>query len=292
MESIIKPLKEDLISLYNYDIIQSARKLNDNIKKKGKKFIAEKQQPMYFTGKFDAKTVFVMLNPGGASDDCYSFDKLEKYKYSDFNSFCEKHIYEHINYGAIDSCRMDNFDLKQAAFLHAFKDSGINLPNFFNESKSEKTLKLKAKENVLMYKLQLELIPYRSVEFSGVLDNIKQAVNNIDCFMPHIERILDTIISFERRYVVFGAKQFANLFSAYEVKMPGTIKFGGIKNERIDEMKNRVFWNTITIKHKSNLINAIIPYSFPRRDLPNAFEKMRKYGELCYQEMFNVLNIR
>jgi len=289
MESILKPLKEDLLSLYNNDIVESAALLNSNLKRK---FIAEKQQPMYFTGKFDAKTVFVMLNPGSASDDCYSFEKLEKYKYADFNSYYEKHIFEHINYGAIDSCRMDNFDLKQAAFLYAFMDSGINLPDFFNESKSEKTLKLEAKENVLMNKLQLELIPYCSVEFTGVLDNLKQAVNNIDFLMPHINRILDAIISFERKYVVFGAKQFANLFNAYEVKRPDTIKFGDIKNERIDEMKNRVFWNTVTIKHKGSLINAVIPYSFPRRDLPNAYIKMRKYGELCYHEFLTKFGSR
>ena len=39
------------------------------------------------------------------------------------------------------------------------------------------------------------------------------------------------------------------------------------------------------ITYKDKIINAGIAYSFPRRDLPNAFEKMRKYGELCYLEM-------
>ena len=218
MESILKPLKEDLLSLYNNDIIESAVLLNSNLKRK---FIAEKQQPMYFTGKFDAKTVFVMLNPGGASNDCFSFSKCEKFKYNGFNSFFDTHISEHINYGALDNDRMDNFDLKQAAFLYEFKNSGLDLPDFFSELKSERSKKLKAKENVLMNKLQLELIPYCSVEFSGVLDSEKQALANIEFLLPHINRILDAIISFDRTYVIFGAKQFANLFTAYEVKKYG-----------------------------------------------------------------------
>ena len=41
--------------------------------------------------------------------------------------------------------------------------------------------------------------------------------------------------------------------------------------------------NEITYMDKT--INAGIAYSFPRRDLPNAFEKMKKYGELCFLEM-------
>lgn len=289
MESILNPLKEDLLCLYNNDIIESAKQLNSNL---NRKFIAEKQKPMYFTGKFNAKTVFIMLNPGSAPKDCYSFLKCEKFKFKDFADFSLRYINHHINYGFEDNERLDNFDLKQAAFLFDFKNSGLNLPDFFTELKSEKKLKLKAKENVLMNKLQLELIPYCSVEFTGVLDNLKQAIDNIDFLMPHINRILDAIISFEREYVVFGAKQFANLFNAYEVKKQGTIKFGDIQYERIDEMKNRVFWNTITIKHKGKHINAIIPYSFPRRDLPNAYRKMRKYGELCYQEFSNKFGSR
>lgn len=289
MESILKPLKDDLKSLYENDVIISARQLNDNLKRK---FIAEKHRPMYFTGKFDAKTVFIMLNPGGASDDCYSFNQLEKYKYADFNDFYEKYKFEHINYGTLDSCRMDNFDLKQAAFLYDFIDSGISIPDFFNESKSKKTLKLKAKENVLTNKLQLELIPYCSVEFNGVLDNEKQAMNNIDILLPHVNRLLDAIVSFERKYVIFGAKQFANLFRAYEDKGYGKIEFGKVKCDRIDEMKNRVFWRTVKIKHKDRCINALIPYSFPRRDLPNAYEKMRKYGKLCFLEFINTFNKR
>lgn len=291
MEPILKPLKEDLQSLYDDDIIQSARKLNDQLRKNGEKFIAEKRPPMYFTGKFDSKTVFVMLNPGAASGDTNSFKNLEKYKYADFTSYYEKHINDHINYGVLDSNRMDNFDLKQAAFLYAFMDSGIDLPDFFTEPKLETALKLRAKENVLMNKLQLEFIPYCSVSFSGVLDNEKQALNNIEIFLPHITRILDAIVSFERKYVIFGAKQFANLFTAYKEKNYGKIEFGHVKFNRIDEMKNRVFWRTITIEHKKKKINAIIPYSFPRRDLPNAYDKMRKYGELCYNEFINTFNL-
>jgi hypothetical protein len=54
---------------------------------------------------------------------------------------------------------------------------------------------------------------------------------------------------------------------------------------RIENLKNRVFFNTGSILHNGEWINVGIPYSFPRRDLPNAFDKMREYGRLCFEEM-------
>lgn len=283
MYAVKNPLKNDLESLYNNDLIHSAEQLNDFL---GKTFFSERKPPMYFTGNFNAKTVFVMLNPGSSSDNCFSFNKLAKYKYLNLNDFYEKHIFEHVNYGKLDSCRMDNFDLKQAAFLYEFKDSDLELPDFFPSSKKEevpKTVKLKAKENVLMNKLQLELIPYCSTEFKGLLDNSKQALKNIDVLIPHIERVFDSIISYQRKYVIFGAKQFYYLLKAYETKKSGTIYFYPEQNSSIKDLSKKVYWQLIVINYKDKSINALVPYSFPRRDLPNAYLQMREYGKLCYE---------
>jgi hypothetical protein len=290
MNSILKPLKEDLKSLFEDDVIQSAKNLNNNFKTK---LFGETQPPMYFNGKFDAKTVFVMLNPGSASDNSYSFKKSAKHKYSDLNNLYEKHIFENENYGELDSGRMDNFDLKQAAFLYEFKDSGLNLSDFFdlkNNQEHSKSIRLNAKKEVLMNKLQLELIPYCSSEFKGLLENSKQALNNIDILIPHIERVLDTIISHKRKYVIFGAKQFYFLFKAYDAKRPSTIIFYGEQNAKIKELENKVYWQIISIKHKEEIINALIPYSFPRKDLPNAYNKMREFGKLCFNDYKNHLD--
>ena len=196
MEPILKPLKEDLLSLYNENYIAKARKLNQDIatdRKSNQDFIAENYEPMYFTGKFDAKTVFVMLNPGSKKEENYSFksDTNGKIKYKDFDSFFQSHKKKHINYGFDDKDRPDNFDIKQAAFLYNFKDSGLELPNFMQD-KDKKTM-LMAKEIVLMNKLQLELVPYVSVDFRGIFDNKTLALKHIDFFVSHINRILEGV---------------------------------------------------------------------------------------------------
>ena len=227
MESILKPLKKDLLNLYNEDYIKAARLLNKNLVRN---FISDNCKPMYFTGKYDAATVFIMLNPGAKSSN-YSFKIDEKNKYLDFDDFYQKYVSYHINYGFIDKNRMDNFDLKQAAFLFGFKDSGINIPDFIQVK--EKEIMLRAKENVLMNKLQLELIPYLSVEFVKIFDNLDLALKHIDFFAPHIKRILDTITFYERKYVIFGAKQFYYLFQAYKEKGYGQIEFGTENNCKI-----------------------------------------------------------
>jgi hypothetical protein len=145
-------------------------------------------------------------------------------------------------------------------------------------------LKLKAKEAVLMNKLQLELIPYPSATFEGLLSNKKAAIKNYEVFIPHIERLLNIICAFNRKYVIFGAKQFYFLFQAYNHVNPETVRFKVDKNFKIEGLKNSVNISLIEIRYKGQLIKAIIPHSFPRRDLPNAYEKMSKYGELCYTE--------
>jgi len=187
----------------------------------------------------------------------------------------------HILWGEKDGGRMDNFDLKQAAFLYDFKESGIDLPDFF----SSPEMKLKAKRNVLMEKLQLELVPYCSREFKGVLDNIKQAKENLQIFIPHIERLLDVIVSYERKYVVFGSRQFEYLLKAYtESSQNTTIEFIGEKCfGKIDELAKKVSFFIVKITHRNITFHAIIANTFPRRDLPNAYKQMRDYGKLYWE---------
>jgi len=279
MEILLKAIEKDLQSLYTHDYVLGAKKINKSL---DKAIFSEKKPPMYFTGKLDAKTVFVMLNPGSINDECYSFARSHKFRYEDVDSFFNKYLFEHKNYGQIDYCRKDNFDLKQASFLYFFKNSGLNFPDFLSDLKNPK-LHLAAKEEVLMNKLQLELIPYCSANFDEIIDNRNDAYNVIDVFMPHIIRLLDTITSFERKYVILGAQKFAHLLEAYETKKPGHIVFGELHTAKIEGLTKKVNWQTVTIKHNSKVINAIIPNSFPRRDMPNAHQKMAEYGKLCFE---------
>ena len=283
MNTLLTAIKNDLECLYTLDFLKSAQKLNEIL---NKPFFSDKKPPMYFTGKFDAKTVFVMLNPGSNIDEFFSFERSQKKKYESLDSYNEKYLFDHINYGKIDYLRKDNFDLKQASFLYEFENSGLDLPDFFSDFGNKK-LQLDAKEAVLMNKLQLELIPYCSVNFDNIIDNRKQANDVIEAFIPHINRVLDAIISFERKYVIFGAQKFAFLLEAYEFKRPGTVVFSKRQTALIKDLKNQVSWQTVSIKHNSKIINGIIPNSFPRRELPNAHKKMRQYGKLCFESFLD-----
>lgn len=279
---LYKFIERDLKELFETDVIQRPNELNNSLEKITDKF-ASKSLPMYFTGKYDAKTVFVMLNPGGSEHDCYSFEKNEKFKYNDLNQLIENYMHYHINYGDIDCDRMDNFDLKQAAFLFDFKNSGIEIPDFYIDEK----LKHKAKQNVLMDKLQMELLPYKSREFTKIFDSPQLASKNIKYFTEDVERLLDVIIESERKYIIFAAKQFENLFRAYKTETKKEISFGDKQFVKLENLKMRVSCLSISIQHKGKSINALIACTFPRQDLPNAFDRMREYGRFCYDNYPN-----
>jgi 5'(3')-deoxyribonucleotidase len=283
MKELYQAIRTDLIDLYENDKIENAVNFNRAV---GKEFIAENFKPMYFSGNYQAKTVFVMLNPGSGMNNNYSFAKSDKSKYENVEEFINSYIDGHTNYGKLDFNRLDNFDLKQAAFLLPFKDAGIQIPDF-TEDLNNKGLKLKAKESVLMNKLQLELIPYHSTKFDELLRNEKVAFQNIEIFVPHIKRLLNVISEIDRKYVIFGAKQFYYLFQAYNAIIPETFAFIKNKSFAIDGLKNKVNLSLVEINHNGKKINTLIAHSFPRRDLPNAFVKMKNYGELCFKELKN-----
>ena len=285
-ETFLKSIEKDLKDLFDADEISEAKKMNV----KPNAVFAVKREPMYFTGKFDAKTVFVMLNPGNDTGENYSFKKKCKSNYSDYDHYFNDYMERHILWGEKDDGRMDNFDLKQAAFLFDFKQSGIDLPDF--SSTSEINIKLKAKRNVLMEKLQLELVPYCSREFKGVLDTLKQAKENLEIFIPHIERLLDAIVSYERKYVVFGSRQFEYLLKAYKEKTQNT-KIEFIVEDyfaKVDDLAKEVSFSIVKITHRNKTFHAIIANTFPRRDLPNAYRQMRDYGELCWEGILKHIN--
>jgi 5'(3')-deoxyribonucleotidase len=283
MKELYHAIRTDLIDLYENDKIKNAVNLNRAV---GKEFIAENYAPMYFSGNYQTKTVFVMLNPGSGMNNNYSFAKSDKSKYENVEEFINSYIDKHTNYGKQDYNRLDNFDLKQAAFLLPFRDAGIQISDF-TQDLNNKGLKLKAKESVLMNKLQLELIPYHSAKFDELLRNEKVAFQNIEIFVPHVKRLLNVISEIDRKYVIFGAKQFYYLFQAYNAIIPETFVFIKNKSFAIDGLKNKVNASVVEINHNGKKINTLIAHSFPRRDLPNAFVKMKKYGELCFKELNN-----
>ena len=273
----------DLESLFNNNYITEARKLNTDL---GEHYFNENMQPMYFNGKVDAKTVLIMLNPGNGDDpnSPYNFEN-QKNDFISIEDFQNKHLDSLVNFGLNHfNDKLDNFDLKQAAFLHNFKNLDFEIPNeFWNNI----DLKRIAKRNVLMDKLQLEFIPYPSRDFKGLLDNRKLASQNIVHLKKYIYRVLDAIIEHPRNNVIFCSKQFYNLFSVcQEIKdFNGKIEIGAISEFKDIEGRLTLRFSKLTINYKKSIINAGIAHSFASQALPNAYKKMMRYGDFCYTEM-------
>ena len=273
----------DLESLFNNNFIAEARKLNTDL---GEHYFNENMQPMYFNGKIDAKTVLIMLNPGNGDypNNPYNFENQKK----DFNSlkdFQNKHLDSLVNFGQNHyNDKLDNFDLKQAAFLHNFKNLDFEIPKeFWNND----NLKRIAKRNVLMDKLQLEFIPYPSRDFKGLLDNRKLAIQNVFHLKKYIYRVLDTIIEYPRVNIFFCSKQFYNLFAVCQQikEFNAKIEMGSIKEFKDVEGRLTLRFSKVTIIYKDNIITAGIAHSFASQALPNAYKKMMRYGEFCYNQM-------
>lgn len=278
-------IQKDLSELYNGGntpgVIQDALGLNGLIQaKQGQTSFATKALPGYYTGKRDAKTVMVMLNPGMDVDKANNNLNCEICKRSMKNAGDIDNYHKwSINYGLEDKSRQDNFDLKQAFFLKQWVDTGISLPaNLCSNSKSDKQTLLDAKEIVLTQKLQLDLIPYASSSFG------KFAKDKISLVFPFVETVFDEIFSHDRKYVIFCSRKFEHVFKEYNKgkKYPGTIDFLGSYSQKIAGSKINGSCTKICIHYNNKSLDAIIANTFPNQALPNAYDKMEDYGAFCY----------
>ena len=289
--------------------------------------------PGYYTGKRDAKTVMVMLNPGSdviSQNNPFVTEKALERTLKELGitnpsssaDFLNLFVEGSNKYGDIDkddegNIRIDNFDIKQAAFLKAWdkNKSEVDIPDEFpgmlknlpsKPSKKEKedrdNLLRKTKQNVLMQKLQLELIPYASREFK----NVKPS--KMHFLFPYVETLFDEIFSHERNYVIFCSDFFEKLFKKYSKDRggQGCIQFEGLDNKpymplfkKIDkngkEEETKAYCTPITITYKKGKamtsIHAVIAHTFPNKALPNAYDKMQEYGKFCFEEYNKYKNL-
>ena len=336
-------IKTDIEDLYNSGIlkfieqfknckIKAAEQLSKNLFGTPNE-LSSHGLPGYFAGKRDAKTVMVMLNPGSdvvSQDNPFVTEKtLKKLGINIVNSDEFVNTFQEgcKNFGNLDlvdegkdkgKIRIDNFDIKQAAFLKAwdkdksevdipdkFPDMLKNLPSKLSKKEKEERDELlrKVKKNVLTQKLQLELIPYASREFKNIKDD------KLEFLFPYIETLFDEIFSYERNYVIFCSDFFYRLFRMYSnvMKDRGIIQFEGIKNEpqpyplfkkkdKNDEEKERnAFCTPIKITYNQGKamtsIHAVIAHTFPNKALPNAYDKMQEYGKFCFEKYNEYKNL-
>ena len=232
--------------------------------------------PGYFCGDRDAETVVVNLNLGmdAALADCLWNLRKDNYNQTSPQAFITDLYDEYKNFGLRDAARYDEFDIKQAAFLIPWKDSGIELPQKINNR--DKCTCLLAKKNVLCQKLQLELVPYASSKFD--INKKKLAL-----FKDYIDTLLDEIFTKERKYVIFNSALFVDLFKYYnDVENIEVFKLG---EEHSDILQNRKGKCRVVYIHFNDRIQkALIAHTFPSQSLCRAFKLMQKYGDFCYRE--------
>lgn len=249
--------------------------------------VSAKGLPSYFFGDRDAKTVVVNLNPGEAAEIC---DKEWKCRTEGFGNsldrFIEKYIERQRTYGIIygltENGKADPFDVKQAAFLTPWENSGIGLAS--DPDWSSEQYRLEAKTEVICNKLQLELVPYASAKFAINKDKIA-------LFHPFVEILLDEIFSKERKYVVFASSIFEDIFEDYNKACPGTFDFSrsAVTGAPLKPGGNlRGKCRVITIRFRGKSQKALIAHTFPSQALCRAFVLMQKYGQFCYSEYIKV----
>ena len=276
--------------------------------------------PGYFTGDRSARTVMVMLNPGqdvaGKDNPVTTIETLLKLgiNTNSVEEFIESYRKGNRNFGTHDRKERenetneiikkakkakkvypDNFDLKQAAFLKEWpKDCGVDIPESFppKDNKLENmdyAEALRTAENVLTQKLQLELVPYASRDFKQI------PKKNLENLFPFVETLFDEIFSEnykgeKPRFVIFCSDIFKILFKRYNSKKY-RINFIEEKEQLDSDILNKkVTCSLIEIhrygkkddKQNSPSIKAIIAHTFPNQALPNAYDRMRKYGKYCW----------
>jgi len=302
-------IRIDLAARLDGNPIEAAAKLAP-LAKDGQGFqFSTLGMPTYFTGNRDAKTVFVQLNPGMKADwadERWDFDTRDFRE----SNFAEDYIKSRENYGLNDRFRYDSFDVKQAAFLYGWRDSGIQFKEGIewdpikdkksNKNDEEKakdredlaklrqTSWLYAKERVLMDKLQLELIPYASRKFAINMENISLLDEYVEIMMQEIFRV-------PRTYVIFGGDVFEKIFKRYRnnnqgntfwiedlAKKESIVTTNFIKSDG-DPWKAALNYKVIMIHYPGKEPQkAIIAHTFPNQALGNAFNIMYEYGKACH----------
>ena len=261
--------------------------------------------PGYFTGNRDAKTVMVMLNPGISAMEndnplrtMKSINDLGIELNKGVDGFIKSYIKKNSKFGEHESYKVDAFDLKQAVFLSAWENTGIDPTDGFPQKlidnsgkhnnaavKAEiKSLKEKATRKVLTQKLQLELIPYASRKFDT--DNA-----NLEVLMPYLETLLYEINPQTQTNIIFCSDFFERLFNYANGRNEIQIEFIKRKEpielkEKGEDKSKKAFCSVVNISYKvgnkKKTFKAIIAHTFSNQSLTNAYEKMKEYGSKCY----------
>lgn len=276
-------IKQDLTELYLNGEITTAHDLSVKMFGLNDAFAAH-GMPGHFCGNRQAKTVMVMLNPG--KDVATANNPINTHAYlsklsidtSSIGRFIDTYKKGSEDYGHVDKHRLDNFDIKQAAFLKNWVNCGVNITKGFPMNADDDIRRI-VKENVLTQKLQLELVPYASRSFETIKDK-----SILELLFPFVETLFDEIFSYKREYVVFCSDYFDKLFREYDKNKTYRVNIRFDKKQGIVlfSKDKKAYCTPIRIYYGKKDIKAVIAHTFPSQALPNAYITMEKYGKFCY----------
>lgn len=278
-------LLQDIIELQGENEISAAIELSAIIKPQDAESeshrFSTRGVPHYYYGKREKATVVVNLNPGKAAKiaDKEFENAPEEYRRQPTDLFIENYHKEQRTY-ALKAKIADSFDVKQAAFLTAWEENGIDLPR--NPDWNDKETRTVAAKRVIDNKLQLELVPYASAKFDF-------NSRNVNLLFPYVDMILDEIFAQERKYIIFQSAKFEKIFKDYNKAHPNTFTL-----LPLDDDNNRVLLKeggtlhgrcrVVKINYNGKTCNALIAHTFPNQGLSRAYDLMQKYGKFCYEE--------
>jgi hypothetical protein len=220
--------------------------------------------PDFFFGDLDASFVVVHLNPKQA-DSSPSMSR-EPLPVQTFEEHFDAHRHFGArNYGGPHHDHTSPFDHKQIRFLRPF-----NVIDFIEERKKED--RFTNLERVIDRKLQLELVPYGSDEFS-------LTASNRDVLKPHFARVMRTIAAKPRAYVIFCGAVFARLLPEGSIVEPeykvNLWKADGSKEKQLSRFAR------LRLPYGDATIEACLAHSWARQGIPmgSYADKIRvRYG--------------
>lgn len=295
LKTLDERIKQDLKDLFDSKPIKAAHDLSNELfgEAASKEYaISTEGMPGYYTGNLNAKTVMVMLNPGVKAEkndengkckvdidkDGIHTSSLETFICT-YHAKCQTGVEQDLDKDG--KIRIDNFDIKQAAFLKDWEDSGVTIhANFPCDVKEARDVHREVRVNVLEQKLQLELIPYASQKFSSL------GRKKLCYLFPYLETVLDEIFRVDdRKYVIFCSKFFERLLKSYSKELDRDFQITLLeKKSKLGILNNgNVYCTRVKIVYQCRELIAIIAHTFPNQSLPNAYDKMRQYGKFCYE---------
>jgi hypothetical protein len=228
----------------------------------GQHFSADRL-PQFFTGDLDAPVVLVHLNPKQAKVPMpppawqATIQTLEDY----FD--CYRHFGARMYGPSSPRTHRSRFDHKQIWFLRP-----LDVIDFVpGHSRADRYINL---ERVIDHKLQLELVPYGSASFSA--RGFTPAVLG-----PHLGRILSTIATMPRWYVLFCGAVFTPLLGEHVTRWH---EFHLPKNDGTLE-RQRSSFASLLLPHEGGHIRAGLAPSWARQGIPMAAyaEEIRSHYE-------------